>query len=128
MKESLRKSIALKKSQATNILAFFIFGLFAIIMVTIGLKVLLSSSISDGDGKEWYSLFKNGFIVISNLLTVLVGYYFGFRTGDAALEKASDLYTETEQIVKNVEILSPTTEEDMSDIRAIDPEIIEEVE
>lgn len=128
MKEFLRKSIAFKKSQTTNILAIFIFGLFTIIMVTIGLKVLLSSSISGGDGEEWYSLFKNGFIVICNLLTALIGYYFGFRTGDAALEKASDLYTEVEQIKKNIENLSPTTEEDMSDIRAIDPEVIKEVE
>ena len=125
MKELLKKYIAFKKSQTTNILAFFIFGLFAIIMFAIGMKVFFSSSISEGDGKEWYTLFKTGFIVIGNLLTALIGYYFGYRTGDAALEKASGLYTEAEQIKINVENLSPTIEEDMGGIRSIDPNVIQ---
>ena len=124
----MKELIALKRSQTTNILAYFVFGLFTLIMITVGIKVLLASSIIDGDGQEWYSLFKNGFIVIGNLLTVLIGYYFGFRTGDAALEKANELYSEAEQIQKDVEILAPTTEADIGGIQNIDPDEIKEAE
>jgi hypothetical protein len=36
--------------------------------------------------------------VIGSLLTALVGYYFGYRAGDVALEKAGELYTEVDEI------------------------------
>ena len=56
MEENQKKSIAFKKSQTTNMLAYFIFGLFTTIMVVAGVKVFNSSSLSEGNGKEWYSI------------------------------------------------------------------------
>lgn len=126
MKDLLKETIAFKKSQTTNYLALFIFGLFASIMVLVSIKVFNSTSITDGDGQEWFSFLKDGFIIIGNLLTALVGYYFGYRAGDAALEKAGEIYSEAEQIQENIETLSPTIEEDMSGIHSINPSEIEE--
>jgi hypothetical protein len=83
--------------------------------------------------KEWFELFKEGFLFLSGALTTVIGYYFGSRgTQEAeastaiALKEAKQLREQAEKERKNLESLRAFIENQAptNDEQSLDDELI----
>ena len=70
--------------RTTRWLAFALMALFAIcLLTTLGVAVLRPDD-------KWLTTFKDGFAFLAGALATIVGYYFGNRNTDVALERAKE--------------------------------------
>jgi hypothetical protein len=106
----------------TKYITYFVLVGFLIILIGILLIALNRYVINEKSeviGKEWFTLFKDGFLILSGVLTTLIGYYFGNRGSDAALSQIQILKEENERILSNLETISPTDETMTDDIEPL---------
>ena len=93
---NLRESLTKTNNNATNRIAYVILVVFSLYLFIILFKALsLFSPVNMEDPKKiehaqkWLSLFKDGFLLLGGALTTLIGYYFGTKGSEAALENAT---------------------------------------
>ena len=70
-------------------------------------------------GEVWLELFRDGFLILSGILTTLIGYYFGNRGSDAALKQVEEIKKENQKLLEDLSLLSPTNEDQDSGIEPI---------
>ncbi|MGA1873659.1 MAG: hypothetical protein ACMUHY_08290 [Thermoplasmatota archaeon] len=94
-----------------KIIAFALILLFAAGLVGTGVIAALR------DNTEWFSLFKEGFLILSGAIATVIGYYFGSRSSEAAqseltLEKESKqaVIEAKESIMKDLEDIASTSD------------------
>ena len=96
---------------------------FIVILCIILIKALTCTTDASGKiiGDEWLSLFRDGFLILSGILTTLIGYYFGNRGSDAALKQVEEIKRENLELEKSLKSASPTNEEQDASIESIEP-------
>lgn len=122
---NIRESIVKSNNNATNVIAYVILGVFCTFLLVILIKSynLYSTIESNADpnlkyAEKWLSLFKDGFLLLGGALTTLIGYYFGNKNSEAALNAAEQYNKEAETLMSQLNESAPTNEEIDSDIQA----------
>ncbi|MEN8178112.1 MAG: hypothetical protein ABFS39_05770 [Pseudomonadota bacterium] len=109
-------------------IAYGLIFLFSLCLLLVLLKATTAS-----DPKEWYELFKEGFLFLSGALTTVIGYYFGSRgTQEAeastaiALKEAKQLRELVEKERKDLESMKDFIENQAptNDEQSLDDELI----
>lgn len=121
---AVEKAIRERMNNITRVITYGALGGFIILLV-----ILLAISVyyykdngADGiEGQEWLSLFKDGFLVLSGVVTTLIGYYFGNRGTDLALQQVERVREESISLAEAAERAAPSIEEeDTEGFTAID--------
>lgn len=110
------------RHHTTNTIAYIVLTVFCGFLLMILIKSISLYSRPEPDivsGKEWLTLFKDGFLLLGGAMTTLIGYYFGSKGSDQALMTAEQLKAEAEKIVKEIGKQAPTTDEIAIDIEPI---------
>ena len=122
---NLRESITQANNSATNKIAFIILAVFCLFLLIILMNALFLFSSDNWDDPEkmkyaqnWLSLFKDGFLLLGGALTTLIGYYFGSKGSEAALQSAEKYAKEAEKLVFEMDEAAPTYDENDSQIQA----------
>lgn len=121
-KRSLTEVVNHSLSKLTTNITYIV--LFGFIGMLISLLILAWSSFNISEkginvGQEWLNLFRDGFLILSGILTTLIGYYFGNRGSENALKEVERIKNENEKILNRLEDLAPTTTENSGDIEPI---------
>lgn len=95
-----------------SVLGSFIFLLLILLFHAMTVKKNLDSS-------PWIELFRDGFLILSGILTTLIGYYFGNRNSDLAQEQIQNLTKKNQRILSELSSLNPTISEEANDIEPI---------
>lgn len=124
---NIRESIVKNNNNATNVIAYVILGIFCLFLLIILVKALnLYSSTTIANDKHvkhaetWLTLFKDGFLLLGGALTTLIGYYFGNKGSEAALNNAEKYNKETQDMLSQLDDAAPTFSEDDSTIKPLD--------
>lgn len=121
--QEVQDSSATALAKLTSDITRWILRSFLLILLILLIMAIYSFlKLGDGDGtNQWISLFKDGFLLLSGVLTTLVGYYFGNRGSDIALKQAEKVKQANEQILANLDTMSPTNEDQNAGIEDINP-------
>jgi hypothetical protein len=97
----------------TNITYIVLFG-FVLLLLIILITAVFVFDVNSGNetGKEWFALFKDGFLVLSGVLTTLIGYYFGNRGSDLAVQQIERIRDENEKLLSELRSFAPTKDEE----------------
>lgn len=122
---NLRETITKANNNATNRIAYVVLAVFCIFLLIILINALFMFSTGNWNNPEkmeyaqtWLSLFKDGFLLLGGALTTLIGYYFGTKGSEAALENAEKYTKEAEKLVSELDEAAPTYDENESQIQA----------
>lgn len=97
------------------LVGFILFLLILLIMALISFKEVEGQIL----GQDWLELFRDGFLILSGILTTLIGYYFGNRGSEAALKQIEEIKKENEKLLANLDSIAPTIENEDAGIEAI---------
>jgi|GEM_PF-5952572 len=121
---NIRESIVRSNNNATNVIAYVVLGVFCTFLFIILIKSFLLYSVVNGDddpnlkyAEMWLSLFKDGFLLLGGALTTLIGYYFGNKNSEAALNAAEQYTKEAESLITQLDAAAPTYDENDSQIQ-----------
>ena len=123
---NLRESLMKSNNSTTNIIAYVILGVFSIFLI-----IILFNSINLYNtqpqnaakikhAEKWLDLFKDGFLLMGGALTTLIGYYFGNKGSQAALETAENYNKEAKELVDELNNAAPTYDEDDAQIKSFE--------
>ena len=122
---NLRETITKTNNNATNRIAYVVLAVFCLFLLIILINALFMFSTGNWDNPEkmeyaqtWLSLFKDGFLLLGGALTTLIGYYFGTKGSEAALENAEKYTKEAEKLVSELDEAAPTYDENDSQIQS----------
>jgi len=122
---NLREIILKTNNNATNTIAYVILGIFCTFLSIILINALFLYQSENWNDPEkmkhahtWLSLFKDGFLLLGGALTTLIGYYFGSKGSEAALNSAEKYTKEAEKLITELDNAAPTYNEDDSQIQS----------
>jgi len=117
----LNDLLARNLDKLTTRITYIILVGFIIVLVLLFIKAWMSYEIKDGNniGQEWLNLFRDGFIILSGVLTTLIGYYFGNRGSESALKQIEEIKKENERLLSNLNSIAPTIESEDAGIEPI---------
>lgn len=72
------------KSKTRNVIAFSILFVFSGLLIAL----LVVAYHEEKEVNGWLDLFKSGFILLGGAFTTFMGYYFGAKSGENAMEQA----------------------------------------
>ena len=115
--EELKRNL----DKLTTNITYTVLTAFIILLLILLIKSWTSFQINDGvnDGEVWLGLFRDGFLILSGILTTLIGYYFGNRGSDAALKQVEEIKKENQKLLESLSALSPTNEDQDAAIEPI---------
>lgn len=118
---SITEELKRNLDKLTTNITYIVLIAFILVLIILLIKSWLSFEITDGinNGEVWLGLFRDGFLILSGILTTLIGYYFGNRGSDAALKQIEDVKKENQKLLENLNSLSPTNEDQDSEIEPI---------
>ena len=120
----LREQIIRNINKLTTSITYIVLVSFVVILSLILIKAWIEFTVDEGNiktGEVWLDIFKDGFIILSGILTTLIGYYFGSKGNDISLEKYEQVSSKAEEFERELERLSPTNEDITEGIEPINP-------
>ncbi len=101
----------------TNITYIVLLG-FIVVLIILLIKALIEDSGDTAEDNLWLQMFRDGFLILSGILTTLIGYYFGNRGSSVAMKQAEELKKQSEELLAGINQEAPTDE---SQDTGIDP-------
>ncbi len=117
----LNELLARNLDKLTTRITYIVLTGFTLVLLILMIKAWTTFEIVNGQnvGKEWLDLFRDGFLILSGILTTLIGYYFGNRGSEAALKQIEEIKKENQRLLANLDSIAPTIEEEDAGIEAI---------
>jgi CHASE3 domain sensor protein len=117
----LNELLARNLDKLTTRITYIVLTGFVLVLLILMIKAWTTFEVVNGQnvGKEWLDLFRDGFLILSGILTTLIGYYFGNRGSEAALKQIEEIKKENEKLLANLDSIAPTIEEEDAGVEAI---------
>ena len=94
----------------TNITYIVLIG-FILVLTILLIKAVLTDPSGTDKENAWLNLFRDGFLILSGILTTLIGYYFGNRGSNVAMKQAEELKKKSEELLAGINQEAPTNED-----------------
>ncbi len=119
--DSIATELKRNLDKLTTNITYTVLVAFIVLLIILLIKSWMSFDIVGGvnSGEVWLELFRDGFLILSGILTTLIGYYFGNRGSDAALKQVEEIKKENQQLLEDLSMLSPTDEDQDAAIEPI---------
>ncbi len=123
---SFRENIMKSNNHATNVIAYCILAIFSLFLIVILINSIylyqqgIDNQSTLEHAEKWLHVFKDGFLLMGGALTTLIGYYFGNRGSEAALENAENYTKKAEALMSELDKAAPTYDENISDIKSFE--------
>ena len=119
--DSVSEELKRNLDKLTTNITYWILIAFILLLTILLIKSWTTFEIENGinKGEVWLELFRDGFLILSGILTTLIGYYFGNRGSDAALKQVEEIKKENQKLLEDLSALSPTNEAQDSAIEPI---------
>lgn len=131
---SIREDLAKSITNLTTNITYIVLISFIIILASMLIKAMVDYNLAENTetGEVWLSLFKDGFLLLGGVFTTLIGYYFGSKGSDVVIDQYKQVSTQKQklegenkqlaenkdELQKNLDRISPTTEADADDVEA----------
>ena len=119
--DSIVEELKRNLDRLTTNITYTVLIAFILVLIILLIKSWVSFEIKNNvnKGEVWLGLFRDGFLILSGILTTLIGYYFGNRGSDAALKQVEEIKKENQKLLADLGSLSPTNEDQDSAIEPI---------
>lgn len=119
--DSIVEELKRNLDRLTTNITYTVLIAFILVLIILLIKSWVSFEVVEGvnKGEVWLGLFRDGFLILSGILTTLIGYYFGNRGSDTALKQVEEIKKENQRLLEDLGSLSPTNEDQDSAIERI---------
>ncbi|WP_353776962.1 hypothetical protein [Winogradskyella sp. 3972H.M.0a.05] len=109
LQEQLAKSINRLTIRITYIVLISFIIILAFVLGKAWAEYKVDKSIETAE--VWLNIFKDGFLILSGVLTTLIGYYFGSKGSEVVLDQYKEVSKKAETLEENLERSSPSDED-----------------
>lgn len=116
LQEHLAQSINRLTTRITYIILISFITMLAFILRKAWVEYKVDKNIETAE--IWLSIFKDGFLILSGVLTTLIGYYFGSKGSEVVLDQYKEISRKAETLEENLERSSPLNEDQIDGVES----------
>ncbi len=119
-KLSLQEQLSKRINRLTTTITFVVLISFITILSFVLGKAWAEYRV-DGDietAEIWLNIFNDGFLILSGILTTLIGYYFGSKGSEMAMDQYKKVSEQAEELEDSLQRSSPLNEDQTAGVNS----------